>query len=669
MTARHTPTWTAWRTLASALVLMGSSAPAWSLVDEDPTRLSLEELMTMEVSSAARKPQALADTATALYVITREDIRRSGATSLPEVLRLAPGLQVSRIDGSRYAVTIRGFASRYAGKLLVLLDGRTLFSPLFNGTFWEAQDTLLEDIERIEVIRGPGGTMWGANAFNGVINILTRSAQDTQGTLVGVQAGPEESGLSVRHGGRLEDGGYFRVYGKTLRQDALTTDGGQTAHDALRRDRAGFRVDLRPVAGDRLTLQGDVQSVRADVTELDTQPGIPGLNMSPGTHATRGANLLVQWTREVDPDHHLQWLAYADRYEGRSRTLALSVDTLSLEFQQRLRLNAAHELTWGGGWRHVRDNTQGGFTLAMDPARASSHVYSAFVQDEMRLAPDWRLIVGSKFERNDATGLEVQPSVRLHWQASTSDSFWAAVSRAVETPSRTTLNSRIQYLVLPPAPPYVPVTTVIGLQGNPQMASQELLAREVGYRGLFGRDVSLDLTAFHHQYEHLAAAGAPNLIWGVPYSTAMSPFTNDLRGEAYGVELSAKWQVTPAWRLSGSVSSLRMKLSPYAGGALESVFGSEGSSPSCMGQLHSQWELSPSLELDAHLYRQGRLADLDVPAHTRLDLRLGWRVRPGVELSLSGRNLLQGRHREFRSEDVQASDIPRSWLVQGQWKF
>lgn len=668
MTTRRSWTGSGWRTLASALVLLGSG-PVWSQVDDDLTRLSLEELMTMEVNSAARKPQALADTATALHVITREDIRRSGATSLPEVLRLAPGLQVSRIDGSRYAVTIRGFASRYAGKLLVLLDGRTLFSPLFNGTFWESQDPMLEDIERIEVIRGPGGTMWGANAFNGVINIITRPARDTQGTLVGVQAGPDESGLSVRHGGRLEGGGHFRVYGKTARQDALTTDGGQAAHDGLRRERAGFRVDLQPQAGDRLTLQGDVQSARADVTELDTQWTIPGVNFAPDTHVEQGANLLLHWTREVNPDHELHLLAFVDHNEGRSKALTLSVDTLSLEFQQRLRLNTLHELTWGGGWRYVRDNTRGGFTLSMEPPTVSSHVYSAFVQDEIRLSPDWRLIAGSKFEHNDATGLEVQPSVRLHWQASPSDSFWAAVSRAVETPSRATLNSRIHYLVLPPAPPFVPVTTVVGLQGNPHMVSQELVAREAGYRGMFGPHLSLDLTVFHHRYDHLASVGSPVLVMGFPYSTAMAPFTNDLRGQAYGVELAAKWQVSPTWRLSGSVSSLRMKLSPYAGGSGDSVFGSEGSSPAYMGQLHSQWDLSHNLELDAHLYRQGRLKDLDIPAHTRLDLRLGWRVRSGVELSLTGRNLLQGHHREFRAEDVQSSDIPRSWLLQGHWKF
>jgi iron complex outermembrane receptor protein len=664
------------RPLAAALCLAASPA-AWALGDADPTRLSLEELMKIEVSSAARKPQPLSDTATALHVINRDDIRRSGASSLPELLRTVPGVQVSRIDGSRYAITIRGFASRYAGKLLVLLDGRTLYSPMFNGTFWESQDLVLDDIERIEVIRGPGGTMWGANAFNGVINIISRAAKDTQGTLVQVQGGSEESGLALRHGGVLGEAGHFRAYAKVGQRDALSREGASLpAHDGARQRRAGFRVDLQPAAADRLTLQGDVHDVHADVNELATALDSPGVTLAPDTQHQMGANLLLRWEREVNPGNHLQLQAYADRVDGRSDAFSLSVDTLDLEFQQRLQVTPAQELTWGAGLRQVHDRTRGSLTLTMDPATARRDTYSAFLQDEISLDPAWSLTLGSKFEYNDTTGGETQPSARLHWQAMPGHAFWAAISRAVETPSRATMNSQINYAVIPAFTPLNPSPwpAVLGLSGSPGVVSQELVARELGYRGLFGHDLSVDLTVFHHEYDHLVSIGGfsatPGYVYnGVAYVQAGYDFTNDLRGHAYGVELASTWQVSPAWRLSGSLSTLRMKLKAYPGGTGESAFGSTGASPGFMTQLHSQLDLGHNVELDAHLYRNGPLAELNVPAHTRLDLRLGWRVRPGLELSLTGRNLLQRSHREFEAEDVQASDIPRSWLLQGHWKF
>lgn len=663
------------RPLAVALVL-GAVSGARAQTDADPTRLSLEELMNIEVSSAARKPQPLADTATALHVITRDDIRRAGTTTLPEALRLAPGVQVSRIDASRYAITIRGFASRYAGKLLVLQDGRSLFSSLFSGSFWEAQDLLLEDVERIEVIRGPGGTMWGANAVNGVINIITRSAADTQGTLVQAQTGGDASGLALRHGGTLGDDGHYRVWAKTGHHDALQASDGTPAHDALGQQRAGFRMDWRPRAGDRLTLQGDVQDTRADVSELSVSLTPPGASLAPDTQVEQGAHLLLRWERQVSADHHVQLQAFVDRVTGRSEAFDVQVNTVDLEFQQRLRLGTAHEVNWGMGWRHIRDKTRGSLTLSALPDRVGRDVYSAFVQDEVMLRPDLRLTLGSKFQHNQHTGLESQPNVRLHWRASPTDTFWAAVSRAVETPSRATLHGRINFAALPAGSPVnpTPYPLLLGLDGSTDMRSQELVAREVGYRGLFGPDLSVDMTVFHHDYDQLTTLGSPSLSVGLapdgqPYGRAVYHFTNELRGHAYGAELAGSWQVRPSWRLSGSLSTLRMKLTPHRGGSGVSVFGGPGSSPAYMAQLHAQHDLGRDTALDLHLYRNGALPDLGIPAHTRLDLRLGWRVRPGLELSLTGRNLLQRPHREFASEDVGASNIPRSWLLQSHWRF
>ncbi len=654
------------RMLALAAVCSGS---AWAVDLPDPTQLSLEELMSMEVSSAARKPQALSQTATAMHVLNRDDIRRSGATSLPELLRLVPGVQVSRIDASRYAISIRGFASRYAGKLLVLQDGRTLFSPLFNGTFWEVEDPVLNDIERIEVIRGPGGTMWGANAVNGVINIITRAARDTQGTLMQAQVGTEESGQTVRHGGALGEAGHFRVHAKVNHHDALQSTDGSAGNDALNQKRAGFRVDLQPRSSDRLTLQGDVQVVRADVKELSTSLATPGVNFAPDTQAQSGANLLVRWERTVNPDHHLHLQAYVDRVEGRSDVLDLNIDTVDLEFQQRLRLTPTNELTWGAGARQVRDKTRGSLTFSLVPAAADAQIYNAFVQNEMVLSDTVRLTVGSKFEHNETTGLETQPSVRLHWQASPTDTVWAAVSRAVETPSRASLHSQVNFAVLPPVPPLLPVPVLVGLRGNPGVVAQELVAHEVGYRGILGDQLTLDLTAFYNRYEKLVSIEPRSFQPGLPFALQPFGFANQLAGHTHGVEAAAVWQVSPSWRLSGSVSSLRIRLKPTAGGQGVSAFGLPGASPSHMAQLHSRLDLGPNLELDAHLYHQGKLPDLNIPAHTRLDLRLGWRAMPGLELSLTGRDLLCRSHREFSAEDLQASQIPRNWLLQARWKY
>lgn len=664
------------RPLAVALALAASSV-AWAQETPDPTRLSLDELMSIEVSSAARKPQTLLDTATAIHVISREDIRRSGASSIPELLRQVPGVQVSRIDASRYAIIIRGFANRYTGKLLVLQDGRTLFSPMFNGTFWESHDLALDDVERIEVIRGPGGTMWGANAFNGVINIITRKAQDTQGTLVQALAGSEASGVALRHGGTLGENGHFRVWAKAGHHSALQQPDGQAAHDALYQQRAGFRIDLQPNARDRVTVQGDVQDVRADVNELSTSWDQTELvHYSNDTQAESGANLLLRWEREVNADHHLHVQAFLDQVVGRSKPLSLKVDTVDVEFQQRLRLNPAHELTWGAGWRRISDTTRGSLTIAFDPANSRRDVINAFVQDEVMLGQGLRLTLGSKFEHNETTGLEVQPSARLHWQALPGHAFWAAISKAVETPSRATLDAQIHASVVPTGttlapmlPTPLPMPLLVGLYGNPDLVAQSLVASELGYRGLFGQNLSVDLTVFHHDYDHLVSAEMGTAQFGFPYSVYAARFDNQLRGHAYGVELASTWQVAPSWRLSGSLSTLRMKSSPYPGGTGFSAFGSSGASPAWMAQLHAQHQLAHNLEFDAHLYRNAALAEMNIPAYTRLDLRLGWRARPGLELSLTGQNLLQRRHPEFVSADSTASDIPRSWLLQSTWKF
>lgn len=647
------------------------AAGAQAAVMTDPTTLSLEELMGFEVSSAAKRPQRLSDAATAIHAIGREEIRRSGATSLPELLRTVPGVQVSRIDGSRYAVSIRGFSSRYSGKLLILQDGRTLYSPLFSGTYWEAQDVLLEDVERIEVIRGSGGTLWGANAVNGVINIITRQSKDTQGTYVEAKGGSLERGLALRHGSALDNGGHVRGYAKLDQHDPLETATGGEAYDAWKQKRAGFRADLAPTASDKVTVQGDVFEALSQQRVLLMQGPTSPASFVPDTAQSTGANALVRWQREVGPKESWHFQAYADRTKQADVMQQHSIDTLDVEWQHRLPLTVSQDLTWGLGLRSVRQQLDGGFTITMKPDRLSHKLYSAFVQDEIQLRPDVNLTLGTKLEHNEYTGLETQPSARLQWRATPTDNVWAAASRAVHTPSMAT-TATVGHFGLQPVP--MVGNTVLGVRGHPDLKSEVMKSFELGYRGQFGSTVTLDAAGYYNDFDDLVSREQGALTF-VPYPMLPLNFDNRMEGKAYGVELAANWQVMPDWRLHGSYSWLKMDLKAKTGGGGIVGFGAQGQSPQHMVKLHSLHKLAHNLELDANLSFSSRLTfaqatgTVVVPSYTRFDLRLGWRPAPNVEINLIGRNLLEERHPEYVGEDIRESQVPRSLLAQVKWKF
>lgn len=658
------------RPLAMLVALLGVSG-AVAAPSPDPTLLSLEELMSIEVSSAAKRPQRLSEVATAIYAIGREEIRRSGATSLPELLRTVPGVQVSRIDGSRYAVSIRGFSSRYSGKLLILQDGRTLYSPLFSGTYWEAQDVLLEDVERIEVIRGSGGTLWGANAVNGVINIITRQARDTQGTYVEAKGGSLENGVALRHGMALDDGGHARVYAKTDRHDPMETASGETTHDAWKQKRAGFRVDLSPSAADKVTIQGDVFESHSQQQVLLMPGPTVQAGFVPDTARSTGANALVRWQREVGAKESWHVQAYADHTKQADVMQQHSIDTLDIEWQHRLPLTASQDLTWGVGLRSVKQQLDGGFTVTMRPDKLSHELYSAFVQDEIQLREDLHLTLGTKLEHNGFTGLETQPSARLQWQATPTDNVWGAVSRAVHTPSMAT-TAAVGHFGLQPVPMLGDV--VLGVRGNPDLQSEDMKSFELGYRGQFGHSVTVDAAGFYNWYDDLVSR-EQGAITFAPYPLLPLNFDNRMEGKTYGLELATRWQVMPDWRLHGSYSWLRMDLKAKPGGSGTVGFGAPGQSPRHMVKLQSLHQLAHNLELDASVSYSSALTfdqaagDFMVPSFTRLDLRLGWHPLPNVEINLIGRNLLKKRHAEYVGEDVTATEVPRSVLAQVKWKF
>ena len=648
---------------------------AWAAAQVGPldaTWMSLEELMVIEVSSAAKRPQRLADTTTAIYALGRDDIRRSGATSLPELLRQVPGVQVSRIDASRYAVSIRGFSNRYSGKLLVLLDGRTLYSPLFGGTYWEAQDVMLEDVERVEVIRGSGGTLWGANAVNGVINIISRHAKDTQGTFVEAKGGSLESGVALRHGSNVGESGHLRAYVKLDDHKGLDTPTGQEAHDAWRQKRAGFRADLEPTGVDRLTVQGDLYESRAEQSVLYLNESTLSSDYAPDTSKLSGVNLLARWQHQETAERSWHVQAYVDQAKVSGLVQMSQTDTLDLEWQNRMPLATDHDVTWGLGFRYARLSLDGNFNITMTPSEDSLLIYSGFVQDEIRLRDDWQLTLGSKLEHNEITGLEVQPNARLLWRATPTDSVWAAISRSVQTPSKaiTTVDSHIATQELP-----MVGRALLAVRGNPDLNSEVVVSRELGYRGQLTPELSLDAALFHNSYNRVVARQFGVLSFN-PYPVLPVNFSNGLKGTTYGVELSSKWQVAQAWQLKGSYSWLHMNLTPTSpGGQVIPAFGQEGSSPQHLVQLHSMHNLGHNLELDGLLYFNSKLdfkkpnGQFDLGSHTRFDLRLGWRPSRNLEVSLVGRNLLTKRNTEYVPEDIKGSEVPRSLLLQAKWTY
>lgn len=627
----------------STLVLL-TVIPAHANIDL--TQLSLEQLLSVEITSVAKKKQQLSDAAAAIHVITRDDIRRSGATSLPELLRLVPGVQVSRIDGSRYAVSIRGFSGRHNGKLLVLQDGRTLYSSLFSGVYWEAQDVLLEDVDRIEVIRGPGSTLWGANAVNGVINIITRDSKQTQGVHVDTRTGNLENGIAVRSGGSE----HFRLYAKFDNHAPLETDTGEEAHDSWKQNRTGFRSDFSIGSQDHITLQGDYYDKEAEhTTGFSPAPAGPppfvNTSFIPDTAQLSGGNVLFNWQRTVSEDEEWKLQAYYDHARIIDAVVDQRVNTSDIELQHRFRLTNNQDLTWGLGYRKVSDELNGTYTLSFTPEKKDTHVYSVFVQDEILLGNKFNLTLGTKIDHNDYTDYEYQPSIRLHWQTSDTSDVWGAVSRAVQTPSRATRDSKLNFAVTD--------FFVLSNEGNSNLQSEELIAWEAGYRGQFSSRFNLDAAIFYNKYDKLLSREFNGSTVGV--------YDNLLEGKTYGGELASNWQVTPDWRLRASYSYLAIDIKTKAGGTdTASAERIEGAAPQDMVKLQSQFSLSQKMELDAALYYVSELSSLSVDAYTRLDLGLGWQPTSYLHLSLTAQNLLDERHREYRAQDITASEVPRS---------
>src|SRR6202049_1418484 len=649
-------------TFLSAL-LAGNAIAQNQKTVPDVTAMSMEDLMNMQVTSVSKRTQKVADAAAAIFVITQEDIRRSGATSIPEALRLVPGLEVARIDENKWAIGSRGFNGRFDNKLLVLIDGRSVYTPLFSGVYWNVQDVMLEDIDRIEVIRGPGATLWGANAVDGVINIITKPAASTQSGIITAGGGTKEQGSAgVRYGGKIGDDTHYRIYGKYFDWGPSNFASGATAHDGWDAIRGGFRADWTPAGANSLTLQGDMY--RSNYNETLTVPTLssPYSNTFPNNGVYSGGNILARWNHTTEGGS-MSLQAYYDNTTTVDHSLFEDHQNIfDIDFQDSFHAGNRQQIVWGMGYRSILDHNSSSFTVSVQPNQVNLNQFSTFLQDEISLVDNrLRLTVGSKLEHNTFTGFEVEPNARLLWTLTPNQSVWTAVSRAVRTPALTEEGLRLNSQVIPPgtpANPY-PFPAVAAVFGSRQFGSEDLLAYEFGYRMQATTNLSFDIATFYNSYSNLRSAepGTP-YPEGSPVPTdIVVPFvaSNKMSGGTYGLELFADWKVIPKWRLSGSYSYLQMDIHKNSNSQDPTADIPNGASPRHQWYLRSSIDLPKHFDEDTTLRFVDHLSGLNLPGYYSLDAHLGWRPVRNLELSIGGQNLLNNQHLEFLPDFVNTS--------------
>ncbi|SPF38466.1 TonB-dependent receptor, plug [Candidatus Sulfopaludibacter sp. SbA4] len=634
--------------------------------------LSLEDLSQIEVTTPSKEPTKASQTPAAIFVITGEDIRRSGATSIPEALRLAPGVEVARIDSNKWSIGIRGFGSRLTRSVLVLIDGRTVFTPLFDGTYWEVQDTMMEDIDRIEVIRGPGGTIWGPNAVNGVINIITKEARDTRGTLVSAGGGNEDQGfLNARYGGGNGNDLNYRVYAKAFTRSPEFHPDGRNFDD-WRAAQGGFRIDWSKDQRDTVTIQGDAYDESAGESVQAVSYTQPYSQIVDANAALSGANIMGHWRRVLNDHNDIQVQVYYDRTNRHEPNFGEIRNTFDIDFLQRIRLPARHQISWGLGARvgPVRDiEVVSGLTFT--PSKRTDSLFTAFVQDEIGLV-DHRLslTLGTKFLHTNFTGHGLEPSARLMWTPSGKQTVWAAFTHALRTPSDSEENFNLSGYVgtAPNGTPYF-----ARFNANTNFAPEQLNGYELGYRQLLTPKLYVDVAGFYNHYHDLFSEDitGPTFLETTPAPTHLllpAQFRNGLLGFTKGVEIAPEWRATNFWRLRGSYSYLHMDIEPAPhSGDVGTAPGIEGSSPQHQVAVQSAVDLSKSLQLDLGYRYVSALPGQKVPAYSTGDARFGWRIGRQFELSFVGRNLLQPSHAESGGDPGPLVGIKRSAYVRLTW--
>jgi iron complex outermembrane receptor protein len=662
--------------LAMVLLLpVFSNGVCAALPPVDLTDFSLEELMNLRVTSTARRPQTVAESPAAVFVITQDDIRRSGVTSIPEALRMAPGVDVARIDGNKWAISVRGFNGRFANKLLVMIDGRSVYTPLTSGVLWDAQDTVLEDIDRIEVVRGPGASLWGANAVNGVINIVTKQARDTQGGLFVAGAGTEDQGFTtLRYGGKFDDDTFYRAYVKYFNRASQDFIGGGDAADEWQVGRSGFRIDWQPEGPDGVTVQGDIYRGVVGTTGTVFSLGPQVQRIINADDDIFGANLLNRWTHRFENGSDMALQVYYDVAKAEELGVDVAENTLDFDFQHHFGFGDDHDVVWGVGYRLIDGQFDGTFTTNFGESHRTDHLVSAFLQDEIALVPDKvHLTLGSKFEHNSFTGFEVQPTARLAWTPDDRQTVWTAVSRAVRTPSQSAEGISINS-VLPAGDPDnpLPIPLQIAVLGNPGLASEHVTSFELGYRVRPTDDLSLDFASFYNRYDNLLSVETSAPLGFVPCPTppffvcavGTTQFDNLGSATAYGFEASADWRVAPWWRLQGAYSYLHVDVDHDR--ALGFTVSANGRDPSHVVSLRSSFDIAEDWEFDLWGRYVSDLPERGVENYCTFDARLGWRPFDGLEFALVGQNLFDGHHLEFTPELINTTPTEVARAVYGK---
>ncbi len=595
--------------------------------------------LSEEVSTVSRQSSTVGKSPAAVFVITPEMIRRSGVNNIPDALRMVPGVEVARIDANKWAISIRGFNGLYASKLLVQIDGRIVYSQFFSGVIWADQDVVLQDVERIEVIRGPGATIWGANAVNGVINIITKSPAETQGLLFVGGTGTEDRGFStLRYGGHVGKDFHWRAYGKQFERDGGYFPGDD--FDDWRQARGGFRTEWTPTLDDIITVQGDIYDGKAGERHLAPIPTSPFQQINTFDNHDSGENCLLRWTRILDTESDWSLQAYYDRYGRTTPTIDDEQQTFDIDYQYRFPLGQRHNVICGTAYRQISDHFFGDFSLSVNPQERSTNLFSYFLQDEITVVDDLLYFTaGSKFIHNDFTGFEYQPSVRLLWTPSERESVWAAVSRAVQTPDRLDEDLTFHQFVSPFGPTFAQIT------GNRGLESEPLLAFELGYRAQPTDKFYWDLATFYNQYDDLTATqplGAGFFDPTIPAFIVPLTLANLLSADTYGAELTSTYEVRKDWRLTGSYSLLYMDV--HSAPVTDTT---EGSSPHNRMFVRSSWDLSDDWQFDLIGRYADNLPAFGIPSYLVGDVRLAWQPYENLEWAVVGRNLFDSPHPEF----------------------
>ncbi|HAD10374.1 MAG TPA: TonB-dependent receptor [Porticoccaceae bacterium] len=672
---KHLPT----RVLAGFLLAVTSTSHADEHLSHLKT-LSLDELVNIQVSISSKRPEKAGDVAASLHVITSEDIHRSGASTIPELLRTVPGLNVAQSSANYWSITARGSGGRFANKLLVMMDGRTLYTPLFSGVFWEIQDALLEDIERIEIVRGSGAAIWGANAVNGVINIITKKPGDTQGGLIYTQLGDQDQGSGgVRYGGAISDEASYRVYAQYSGREESVLPGGFEAADDMDSLRGGFRVDWHNTALSSLRLQGDIYS-----SHIGEQASVPNLFNTANDYKDvisneidySGANLILAWEQQHPNEDRTSVQFYYDRIRREDSILGdYNNETFNVEYQYQRAPQGRHKWVWGFGYRLFRDN----FDVAADFI-AFTHPndygewFSAYLQDDISFYGGNVVLTGGlRLDHNQYTGLEAQPSIRVRWHITPRTMAWTALSRAVRTPGKIDEGGRISFRYEAPSPTSMGLPLeAVGMLDD--LESESVLSYELGYRWQATEGLNLDIVAFYADYDKFRSFEEPTVQFlpsPVPHLQAISPGDNKIGGEAFGLELAMEWLPRDWWRLRANASALYMDLRAIDGGSDTTFVRNEDETPEHQFNLISTMNLHSNFFLDAVVRYVDKVKAFEIDSYVAFDARIAWQPTPDVEFSLVGKNLFDDSHPEYIDALLRSADteIERSVLAKVVFNF